>query len=74
MSNPLIFVEKDLAAYQVKEADYEMAISSLKGAIKSMKDSRPSAAVLLSIRQTVALAETWWLLKEIWVSSIVVKW
>jgi hypothetical protein len=50
--------EKDLAAYQVKEADYEMAISSLKGAIKSMKDSRPSAAVLLSIRQTVALAET----------------
>lgn len=52
--------EKDLAAYELEEADFSKALSSLKGAIKSMKDSRPSAAVLLQsegLAQTLKLAE-----------------
>jgi len=42
---------KTLAAYKLEEADYSKAISSLKSAIKAMKDSKPAAAVFLSVRQ-----------------------
>jgi len=52
---------KALSQYQVEEADYNKAISSLRKAIKAMKASKPSAASFLSVRtdlsETLALAE-----------------
>jgi uncharacterized coiled-coil DUF342 family protein len=50
-----------LSAYQVKAADLSKAIFGLSSAIKSMKDSKPAPAALLSIRKglshTLELAE-----------------
>jgi len=52
--------EKRLSEYQVQSADFSKAISSLKGAIKSMKDTGGGAS-LLSVKQglskTLALAD-----------------
>lgn len=52
---------KALSQYQVEEADYNKAISSLRKAIKAMKASKPSAASFLSVRtdlsETLALAD-----------------
>jgi peptidoglycan hydrolase CwlO-like protein len=54
---------KEKAEYEVSEADLSKAISSLKKAIKAMKDSKPSAASFLqgSIREdldeTLAMAD-----------------
>lgn len=45
---------KEKAAYEVSSADMSKAISSLENAIKALKASRPSDAVLLSIQSTVA--------------------
>lgn len=52
---------KEKAEYEAEAADLSKAISSLKSAIKSMKDSKPSAAALLAVRQglsqTLAMAD-----------------
>jgi len=51
---------KALAEYQVEEADFSAAISSLKSAIKAMKDSKPAASLLQvreELTQTLRLAD-----------------
>jgi predicted nucleic acid-binding Zn-ribbon protein len=44
---------QEKATYEAEEADQSKAISSLKGAIKSMTDSKPSAASLLAIKSVI---------------------
>jgi hypothetical protein len=53
---------KEKAEYQAEEADLAKAISSLKGAIKSMEDSKPGAALLQGaahddLMETLAMAD-----------------
>lgn len=53
-------LEKDTSEYQVEEADYSKAISSMKSAIKAMKDSGAGASLLSvqeGLSQTLALAD-----------------
>jgi len=53
---------EEKAKYEAEEADMSKAISSLKSAIKAMKDSQPAAVLLQgsvhdALAQTIALAE-----------------
>lgn len=47
---------KEKATYEVEAADLMKAISSLKSAVKAMKESKPAAASLVEVTQSVALA------------------
>lgn len=44
---------KEKAVYEAEAADLSKAISSLRSAVKAMKDSKPSAASLLSINSVI---------------------
>jgi len=60
LENTKVRCAKQKAEYQAEAADLSKAISGLKDAIKSMKDSKPS---LLVIKQTLGMADAMSMLK-----------